>query len=111
VVLQYNAAYLSHLIRLRLVAFTLQVHLFLDSSFAKDVMTAANSHFKTQAFEELAKVFESNARIRGSTDHTLQGLARTHASFYTAESQELNPSYRHNLQDLHASLNAAATRC
>ena len=66
------------LIGLCLATFTLQIDLFFNPSFSKDVVTAPNSHFKTQVQEQLAKVIKSDDSIHGSAQHSLQRLSSSH---------------------------------
>jgi hypothetical protein len=52
-----------HMVWLCLTSLPLEVDLLLYSSFAKDVMTAADSHLKTKAPEQLTQIVKPNVRV------------------------------------------------
>jgi len=50
----------AYLVRLRIVSFTLKIHLLLDACFSKYVVTTLYSLLKTETLQQGAEIIESN---------------------------------------------------
>ena len=79
-VFQNYVSDLANLIGLGLATFTLQVDLLFNPGLTKDVMAPSNSHLKTKAQEQLAKVIKSDGSVRSAAQHSVHRLARFHGN-------------------------------
>jgi hypothetical protein len=75
---QKDCPHLLDLVRLGIVSIALEIYLLIDSSFAEDVMAAADAFFKSETFEQRAEVVEANRCIGGPTENAVQSLRYSH---------------------------------
>jgi hypothetical protein len=67
------------LIRLGIIALSLDIDLLLDASFSKNVVTSFGSLGKAGTFEQNAQIVETNGSIRCTTQNSIKSLLLAHA--------------------------------
>ena len=77
-ILENRSPHLANLVRLGVASFPLQVHSFLDTRLAENVVTASNSHLKSQAVQEADEIVKPDVRVGSPTQHTLERLLDSH---------------------------------